>query len=224
MHVLAVEFPMLVDVPLRTVIPSLTGCDEPEEFTEPVMAKAILVPFTAVWGGNENEYGRRGLQFMLDNSPFVRVDRVVTWHKVFWNINQTSVIQPNHKEYTKGVTTAESESFSHTVGVSISAEGGAAFLGTGGKISATVTYQFGYQTQHSVSEFVSETTSVGIDILPGMAAAAWAKHSEIAVWLHNQGTGQLEWIDSLPMNDSASYVTDDYPNCATPDAEPPLEE
>jgi hypothetical protein len=46
-----------------------------------------------------------------------------------------------------------------------------------------------------------------------MAAALWTKYSEIIVRLHNQQTGLLESVTSLPMNDSLSSVTDDYPNC-----------
>jgi Vacuolar protein sorting-associated protein 62/Insecticidal Crystal Toxin, P42 len=212
MNVLKLELPTLIDATPGTTLPSLTSCEDPPDFTEPIVEKVLLVPFTAILSGDT--YNSRGLDWMVNNSPFVRVGREVTWEKKVFAINSGD--QVNHWEKTlhMGVTTADSETFSHTVGVSITAKGGAEFLGAGGEVSATVSYQFGYETQHSVGVFMAEDTTVGGDYGPGEAVAVWQKHSEINVKLHNPQTMTLEGVANLPMGDSLSFVSDTYPNCS----------
>jgi hypothetical protein len=210
-HVLAIELPLLVDTQQRTWLPRVTSFSAADNlYREPLLAKAVLVPFTAVLSGSD--YAAKGVGWMVENSPFVRVERVVRWDQVFFAVNTGSVEQNHSRTFTKGISQDTSTTISHTAGVSLTVESGVSFLGTGGKISATVSYQFGYQTQHSVGQFEEESTTVSINVAPNKAAAAWREQTTIQVMLHHPGDGSFETLVSEPMYDSLSFVTDDYPD------------
>lgn len=75
--------------------------------------------------------------------------------------------EQNHRRtFTKGISQDDSTTISHTAGVSLTVESGVQFLGAGGKVSATVSYQFGYASQHSVGQFEEESTQVSINVPP----------------------------------------------------------
>lgn len=210
-NVLAVELPLLVDTPQRMWLPHVTSFSAADNvYREPLLAKAVLVPFTAILSGSD--YAAKGVGWMVENSPLVRVERVVRWDQVFFAVNTGSVEQNHGRTFTKGISQEASTTISHTAGVSVTVESGVSFLGAGGKVSATVSYQFGYQTQHSVGEFEEESTNVSINVPPHKAAAAWRERSTIEVKVHHPNTGSLETIVSEPMYDSLSFVTDDYPD------------
>ncbi len=210
MNVLAVDLPLLIDAPRAATMPSLTGYDQPPSETEPLMAKAMLVPFTAI--GSAESWRSRGTAWMVNNSPFVRADRVLRWGLEFWQYNSGSERQNPSKTFTKGISVTDSTTLSHTAGISVTAEGGVEFLGTGGRVSATVSYQFGYESQHAVGEFREESTTVTINVPPYKVAAAWQARSEIQVRLHNLTTFLLEPVKTVRMADSLYFVTDDYPD------------
>jgi hypothetical protein len=211
MNTLAVDLPMLIDTPKGSTIPRLTEYVAPPAETEPVMTKAMLVPFTAI--GSGTEYSNRTRHWMVNNSPFVRTERVLRYKLLQHMYNNTSVAQEMRTTFEKGVTTERSTTMSHTAGISITGEGGVKFLGTGGSISATVSYQFGYQTQTSVAEFYSVQKTVTTTVPPYKAAAAWLASSNIVVKLHNLESSQLEWVTSLDMGDDLdSYQIDEYPD------------
>jgi len=212
-NVLAVELPPLINVPFQTWAPHLVGFFAPPAYSEPVLAEALLVPFTLL---NGQAYAAKGVGWMVENSPFVRVERVQSWGLVFFVINNSSVAQNPSVTFTKGVSTADTNSISVKAGISLTVESGFELLGIGGKVSATVSTEFGYETQHSVSEFGQESDTVPINVAPHKAAAAWQLRSTIIVKLRNPQTGQLNEIaaagESTPMYDSLAYAYADYPN------------
>ena len=212
LNVLAVDLSPLIDVPYQIWTPHLTSfAPIPEGSTsEPVLAKALLVPFTIL---NGSAYEEKGVGWMVENSPFVRVERVQAWKNLFWFNNTSSIDSyPADRTVTKGISTTNTETFSHKAGVSVTVESGVEFLGTGGKVSATVSYEFGYEKQHSVTEFTEESTTIHVSAAAYKAAALWQLNSSILVKMHNPATGQLEEIDKLEMGDSMNYVYDDYPD------------
>jgi hypothetical protein len=212
MNVLAVDLPMLIDTPQGSWYPRLTDYDPPPVETEPLMAKAMLVPFTAVGFGTD--YGARTLSWMVNNSPFVRTERLLRWKLLegMHMYNGGSVPQEMSTTITKGVSTEDTTSMSHTAGVEITGEGGVKFLGTGGSISATVSYQFGYQTQTSVAEFYSTEKTVTVTVPPYKSVAAWVASSNILVKVHNLLTRKLESVHNIDMGDSVSHTIDEYPD------------
>jgi len=149
---------------------------------------------------------------MVSNSPFVRVERVLRWKREFRQYNSGSAEQNTAKTFTKGISITDSNSFWASVGISLTVDAGVEFLGIGGGVSATVSQQFGYELQHSVTEFSEQATTVTINIPAGKVAAAWQANSEILVKLHNPQTNQLELARTIQMPDSLDFVTDDYPD------------
>jgi hypothetical protein len=71
-NVLAVELPLLIDVPSQSWAPHLTSANVPPRASEPVLTKVLLVPFTIL---NGQAYTDKGVGWMVENSPFVRVER-----------------------------------------------------------------------------------------------------------------------------------------------------
>jgi hypothetical protein len=207
MNVLAVDLPLLVDTPLETWIPQLTGYDQPALATSPLMAKIVLVPFTALLGGVDFSQG--DIQWLLANSPFVRAERQVYNKLMFHTINSTSLVQENSLEFVSGVSTTNSETFSHTTGISITVESGVEFLGAGGKVSATMSYEFGYETMHSVTSLQEQHITVTIYTPPGKAAACWQQRNVYVVKRHN-GT-RLDVLAEMEFG-MDTYVVDEFPN------------
>ena len=213
LNVLAVQLPLLVDVPYQNWYPHLTSPSRPAAYSQPVLAKAVLVPFTAILNGSD--YGAKGIGWMVENSPFVRVERVQSW--TFWKdlINSSTASQSLHYSTTTGIDTETSNTYSGKAGVSVTVESGVEFLGIGGKISATVSAEFGYSHQTSVTEFTQHTVTVDLNAAPCTYLCVWGLESSLAVRMLNEDTGQLQNIADMAMSDyaesSATYAYDDYP-------------
>jgi hypothetical protein len=207
MHVLAVDLPMIINTPEATRTPALTGFDQPPMVTIPVATKTMLAPFTTLLGGID--FGGADVHWMVHNSPMVQVERIIYNRLMYHGVNNTSVLQENQIEFVSGVSTTESETFSHTAGISITVEGGVEFMGIGGSTSVTASYQFGYESMHSVTALRERHIVVTIFTVPGKAAACWQQRNAYRVKRH-RGTaldivGELEFgIDS--------YMVDEYPN------------
>jgi hypothetical protein len=212
-NVLAVKLPLLIDVAYQNWYPHLTGPERPTEYSEPVLVKSVLVPFTAIIGGSE--YDTRGVGWMVENSPFVRVERVQRWG--FWKDlpNSSTAQQSLHYSTTTGIDTNTSATYSGKAGVSVTAESGVEFLGIGGKVSATVSAEFGYSHQTSVTEFTQHTVTVDLNAAPCTYLCVWGLESSLVVKMLNENTGQLQNIADVAMSDyaesSATYAYDDYP-------------
>ena len=209
MNVLAVNLPLLVETPVETWVPRLTGYEQPDLTSSPLMAKTFLVPFTALLGGVDFSAG--DIQWLLQHSPFVRAERQVYSKLMFHTINNTSLVQENSLELVSGVSTTNSETFSHKVGISITVESGVEFLGAGGKVSATMSYEFGYETMHSVTALQEQHINVTIYTPPGKAAACWQQRNVYVVKRHN-GT-RLDVLAEMEFGID-SYVVDEFPNRA----------
>jgi len=207
LHVLAVDLPMIIDTPESTRMPALTGFDQPPTETVPSGTKTMLVPFTALGGGTD--FGGADVHWMVNNSPMVQVERVIYNRLMYHGINNTSVTQENHLEFVSGVSSTDSETFSHTVGISITVESGVEFLGSGGSVSVTASYQFGYESMHSVTALRENHILVTVYTVPGKAAACWQLRNAYRVKRH-RGTA-LDIVSELEFG-MDSYVVDEYPD------------
>ncbi len=205
LHVLKVELPMLAEAPYQTFVPRLNGYDTPPTETVPMMAKAMLVPCTIV---NDEVYSG-DINWQVANSPMYRLERQVYYKLLYHNHNQTSQVQTNNVTITSGITTTESERIWNETSISISVEAGLSFKAFSGKVTATVTRTFGYETQTSVAELRSTSISSSINTPPGKAAALWQKYNKYILYRHN-GT-DLEPVTSWEFGID-SYVTDEYPD------------
>jgi len=206
LHVLSVDLPMIIDTPESSRVPILTGFDQPPTETTPVATKTMLVPFTALAGGTD--FGGADVHWMVHNSPMVQVERIIYNRLMYHGVNTSSVLQENSLEFVSGVSTTDGETFSHTAGVSITVESGVEILGSGGKVSMTASYSFGYESLHSVTSLREKHTIVTVYTAPGKAAAAWQQRNAYRVKRH-RGT-ELDTIGELEFGID-SYVVDDYP-------------
>ena len=119
------------------------------------------------------------------------------------------MVQENHLELVSGISTTDSETMSHTVGVSISHEAGVEFKGVGAKNSVTVSYQFGYETMHAVTELQEKHIKVSINTPPDKVAACWQQRNIYRVMRHNKG--ELDAMADLEFGID-TYVVDEYPD------------
>jgi len=207
MHVLSVDLPILIDKRVEMQAPKLKDYGQPSLIGGPEMMKSMLVPFSTLLEGKAFKRGDIG--WLVENSPFVRVDRTMLNKLVFHTINRSSLVQENHLELVSGVSRTESETMSNTVGVSITAESSIGFLGTGGKASFTANYQFGYETTNSVTEMREKHFNVAINVPPGKAAACWQQRSRFRVIRHNKG--ELQSMAELDYGID-TYAIDEYPD------------
>jgi hypothetical protein len=207
LHVLAVDLPMIIDTPESTRMPALTGFDQPPTETVPIGTKTMLVPFTALGGGTD--FGGADVRWMVHNSPMVQVERIIYNRLMYHGINNTSVTQENHLEFVSGVSSTDSETFSHTAGISITVESGVEFMGMGGSVSVTASYEFGYESMHSVTALRESHILVTVYTVPGKAAACWQQRNAYRVKRH-RGTA-LDIVSELEFG-MDSYVVDEYPD------------
>jgi hypothetical protein len=207
MNVLAVEVPLLFDTG-NAWFPRLTSTEEPSALTEPFEAKAMLVPFSAVLSGAQIKSRTHEL---VTQSPFVRFEKVTQFHRLGWIFCGGTLACDLEYAVQKGIEEATSTTFSQSVGVSITVEGGVSFLGSGGKASGTVSYEFGYSTTESRAVFEYETWSASKPCPPETACAIWTDKTTFLVKRH-LSTGGLGVLSGgeLSFDGGLSLWTDEY--------------
>ena len=205
MNVLKVDLPMLAEAPYQSFVPTLDGYDTPPDETVQVMAKAMLVPCSII---NDAAYIDE-IWWQVANSPFYRLERQVYYKLLYHNHNQTSEMQTNSVTIRSGITTTESERIWSETLISISVQSGLSIKAITGKVTATVSQTFGYETQTSVAELEETEITSSINTPPGKAAALWQKYNRYVLYRHN-GI-QLEAVSTWGFG-IESYVTDEYPD------------
>lgn len=209
MNVLAVEAPMLFDSG-RVAAPKLTSYEEPAAATEPFQAKAMLVPFTAVLNGEQIGGVQRVHEFVT-TSPLLRFEKSVQFHRLGWLFCGGTTTCELDYSVDKGIEETTSETFSHKVGISITAESGVQFLGTGGKMSVTVNYEFGYETSESRAVFVSESWQASKPCPDESACAIWTDHTTFLVKKHlPSGSFAVLSGGQMSFDGGLSIWTDEY--------------
>lgn len=165
-HCLCLPFPAQVFPDPES--PVLTDRSRPPAQTPSSVDHAVWVPFTAVQDPGQS------LAWKAENSPFYQLQRQVWYELLLFDDNRTSIEQTQEHSETVGITESQSQSFSVTTGISVTAEGGVGFLGTGGKVAATVSVEIGYETTTGIEQFQEKTVSASLVTPPHTAAAVWA--------------------------------------------------
>jgi hypothetical protein len=204
-HVLNIDLPMLAEAPSQDYVPTLTSYDNPPDATIPRLGKAMLVPCSIV---NDLLY-TGNVDWQIANSPFYVLERQVYYKLLYHYYNRGSVVQDNNVAMTSGITTTESERIWNETEISLSTEVGLSFKAFSGKITATVSRKFGYETQTSVAELIQRTETQAVSTPPGKAAALWQQYNRYVLYRHN-GT-DLEPVTSWEVG-IHSFVEDEYPN------------
>lgn len=149
-------------------VPNLTSYSMPPAYSGKTVDRIVCVPFTAV---KDDAYS---LHWKVQNSPFYRLERQIAYHRELFNHNDTTEPQLVSKTVTTGVTVEQSQTFSVNTGISVTAESGVSFLGTGGKVSATVSVELGWETSTGVSELKQDSVLKQLVTPPAKAACLWA--------------------------------------------------
>ncbi len=205
LNVLKVDLPMLAEAPAQLFTPRLTGYTNPPDMTSPTMAKAMLAPCSIV-----NDISHSGdIVWQVANSPFYRLERQVYYKLIYHNHNQTTAVQTNSVTIRSGITTTQTDKVYGETSVAVSAEVGISYKAVSGKITATVSKKFGYETQSAVAALQEKEVSTSVNTPAGKAAALWQQYNRYVLYRHN-GT-QLEPVTSWEFGID-SYVTDQYPD------------
>jgi hypothetical protein len=180
--------------------PHLADYKMPAEYWGKTIDRIVSVPFTAI------KDDAHSLKWKVDNSPFYQVERHISYRRELFDYNQTSVAQTVSRTVSTGVTKSSSETFSKTTGISVTAESGVSFLGTGGKVSATVSVELGWQSTTSIAEFQEDSIEKSLVTPPEKSAALWA----ISYMLYIV-RGDNTYLSDKLLFDVNSFVHDDYP-------------
>jgi hypothetical protein len=147
--------------------PRLTGY-EPLDTSIPRYFSSVRVPFTLIPAAME-----RDISFNVRSSPFYNVYRVESYTTLRDGVvDNRQGSNPVTKEFEvkTGLSSTETEAFSKKVGIKVSGEGSAGFLGSGGKWSVEVTTEFGWESSRS-STYSEESTSRTSFTIPAGAYA-----------------------------------------------------
>ncbi|MFW7382329.1 MAG: Vps62-related protein [Oligoflexus sp.] len=180
--------------------PTLDSRSRPPSKTDASVDHVVIVPFTAVSDPT------RTIAWKLENSPFYQVERLVYYSLIMFDNNQTSSEQTQSSTVTTGISKAKSETFSRSTGISISAQTGVSFLGTGGKVTATVSVELGWSSSTSVEQFSEHSVQRQLSTPAGKAAAQWSASYQICLL---RGDGSMV---SQPLEfETSSFVESEFP-------------
>jgi len=203
LYVLNVHLPLAFDVPEASYVPSLDSVDEPEQYTESYLAKIVVVPFPLIY---DDSYT---LHQKVTSFPIYRVRREEFYEKAYFynNIQGSSPIY-HTVTTTTGISQTDSETYSHEVGISISAEAGCDLIG--GSVTVSVSYQFGYETSSSMTVFQEEEISQQVEIPPHKAACLWHKTTRFSLLRNNNNWETVAGsAKDIKIN---SFVKGEYPH------------
>jgi hypothetical protein len=176
--VLNVHLPLVADVPEASYVPSLDSADEPELYTEAFLAKIVAVPFPLVYDSSYTLHQR------VASFPIYRIKRQDFFEKAyFYNNIQGSTSIIHTVTTTTGISETDSETYSHSVGISISATAGCDLIG--GSVTVSVNYQFGYESSSSYTVFSQEEVEQQVEIPPHKAGCLWHKTTRFSVLRNN---------------------------------------
>lgn len=181
-------------------VPKLTSPQQPGQFTSSDLTAQVIVPFTAV-----TDKGMSVQQQIAEN-PFYTIYREELYELAAYQVNDNPEKTLLTVQEATGVSTSESSTFSISTGISVTTEGGVSFFGIGGKITATVSVELGYQTSTGVTEFTNVTITNQYTIPPNSAIAVWTKYDQLTVLR----------MDGTPVSASLAFRENSWVNSTCP--------
>jgi hypothetical protein len=204
MNVLKIDLPVVAEGPGQTFVPALSSLVQPPAETPPLRAWQMLIPYTMV----DDEILTP--QQSAEQSPLYLLERQVFFKLIDHFHNTTAINQESPPlTITSGVETTESETFSQSTGISITASAGIELRGFSAGVSTTVTQEFGYSSQTSVTELLERSRTVTMTTRPNHATAIWPKMTRFVLYRHD-GT-QVESVASWDIGED-SHVLDEFPD------------
>lgn len=201
LYVLNVHLPLVTDVPEASYAPKLSTPDEPEDLTESYLSKVVAVPFPLVYDASYS------LHQKVASFPIYRVRREEFYEKAYFYNNLEGSTPIYHTvTTTTGISETDSTTYSHSVGLSITAEGGCELIG--GSVSVTVSYQFGYETSSSLTVFQEQAVSQQVEIAPYTAGCLWHKTTRFSLMRNNNNWETVAGsAKDIPIN---SFIKGEY--------------
>jgi hypothetical protein len=149
-------------------------------------------------------------QQSAEQSPLYLLERQVFYKLIDHFHNTTAINQDSPPlEITSGVETTESETFWNSTGISITASAGIELKGFSASVSTTVTQEFGYSSQSTVTELEKRSRTVTMTTRPNHATAIWQKMTRFVLYRHD-GT-DVEPVATWDLGED-SHVLDEYPD------------
>jgi hypothetical protein len=152
---------LLVPLPVysyseTTTQPELTG-REPLNTAQPRFFSSVRVPFTLI-ASEFTKASPERIKLNIKKSPFYYLQREETYASIdIMDNSQGKNPAEYHYQISTGYLRTDQETFSHEVGVEVTAGGECSFLGTGGKWEVELSYKFGWEK--SVSSTYSQSTT-----------------------------------------------------------------
>ncbi|QFY42758.1 hypothetical protein F6R98_09090 [Candidatus Methylospira mobilis] len=177
---------------LEHLPPPLTEHAPPPPTLEPFATRVLRLPFFMI---KDDE---RDSAWKARNSPWYYLRRQVKFiSKEGWFIyNNTSTEQERSWKTTKGWSKTDSQSFSITTGMSVSAS--ASFFGTG--VTTEFSMELGYSTESSFTETYTEETEIKIKAPAKTSVVMWQGQSTFTL-LRSDGSEAGRWV----RNDDGLY-------------------
>lgn len=203
LNVLNVKLPLLTDMSDANYAPQLNSYDEPPAITDSYLAKVIAVPFTLIV---DKSYD---LHWKVNNSPIYRIRREEYFSNQFFYNNREGSSPITHTVTdTVGISKTESETYSHKVGISISAESGCKLIG--GTVTVELSYEFGYESTTELSAFEEHEVSRTIEIPANKAGCLWQKATRFTLMRNSNGWEDVAGsINEITID---SFVKGEYPH------------
>ena len=203
LYVLNVHLPVVADVPETNYTPSLDGADEPELYTEAFLSKMVAVPFPLIYDAAYSLHDK------VTDFPIYRVRRDEFYELAYFYNNMQGSTPIIHTETTRtGISETDSTTYSHSVGISISADMGCSLIG--GSVSVSVSYQFGYETSSSLTAFQEKEVNQQVEIPAGKAGCLWHKTTRFSLLRANNNWETVAGSEKdIKIN---SFVKGEYPH------------
>ncbi|OHD12095.1 MAG: hypothetical protein A2086_04570 [Spirochaetes bacterium GWD1_27_9] len=178
-NVFIINIPVTDEADNASIEPKLTGF-LPYSSNYPKYFSSVRIPFTLI------KDSKRTLDWKVDNSPFYFIQReeVYTDAQTLDNRQATTDNTMNYSSEI-GFSKTQTDTFTQEVGMEVTAEGSASFLGSGGKWSVKLSAKLGWQQQTATTYSFVETKTYNFTVPAG-------KYAQL---LHV--TSQFRALDSL---------------------------
>jgi VPS62-like protein/insecticidal crystal toxin P42 protein len=202
LYMLNLELPVVTDLKDTGFAPVLESYDEPPAYTDTYLGRAVAVPFVLVNDGDLD------LHWRVTNSPVYRLQREDSYELMYFYDNHSGSTPITHiVTSTVGISQTDSESYSHTVGMSISSTSGCSVIG--GTVTVELSYEFGYETTSSYTAFEEQSVSQEVIIARRTAGCLWQKATRFALLRNHNGWTEVAGGDVRMGVDS--FVKGEHP-------------
>lgn len=199
-RILKIKPKVLIDAEYPGWEPTLTSVNiEPSSDTQPILTKAIMVPFTAFTDPNVPN-----LNWQVVNSPFYVLERTQYWNKEWWGSSGGS------RTWTVGISDTNTQASWQQTSVETTNSYGFELKGVSGSMTSTVTETLGFATSTAVSVFSEDSTTVNVGSPPaGSKIAVYRKRNQVTLW--RQGDIGLDQFLTPLVFDENAFISTCYP-------------